>query len=76
MLRSMPDFAGAKTKQGHYSSNCATLTLPVNTRCSFLHHCQTAIEKCDTKSFWHGFTESHLKIFFVIFQLFDETVIK
>ena len=22
----------------------------------------TAIEKCDTKSFWYGFTESHFKI--------------
>ena len=24
----------------------------------------TAIEKCDTKSFWHGFTQSNFKILY------------
>ena len=67
MLCSMQDFASMHviqqtTTQSCFAGNYTMLTLYKYVWLLYFIIIMTAIEKSDTKSFWHGFTETHFKI--------------
>ena len=50
--------------QAYLLLKSVSLKLPLKNVALYFILVMTAIEKCNTKSFWHGFTESHFKILY------------